>query len=116
MSATWATVFGQALSSGKTAKSYAESMPANCRKTNISPYVVRHNPWPYFTAEAASCNALDVPLGTTASGALRTDMDAGTIPNASMVIPNLNNDAHDGTLQQADDWLAAVDPDDHGRA
>ena len=101
-----ASVFGQALSAGKTAKSYAESMPANCRKTNVSPYVVRHNPWPYFTAEATSCNALDVPTGTTASGPLRTDIDAGAIPHASMVIPNLNNDAHDGSLLEADNWLA----------
>jgi hypothetical protein len=27
-----------------------------------------------------------------------------------MVIPNLNNDAHDGSLQMADDWLAAWIP------
>ncbi len=100
------TVFGQAIAAGKTAKTYAESMVGNCRKTNNTLYAVRHNPWPYFSAEAANCATFDVPLGTTSSGAFISDINAGALPNASMVVPNLINDAHDGTVEQADDWLA----------
>jgi acid phosphatase len=29
----------------------------------------------------------------------------GTLPNFSFIVPNLNDDAHDGTLTQADNWL-----------
>jgi phosphatidylinositol-3-phosphatase len=100
------SVFGQALSAGKTAKSYAESMTTPCQRTSANPYAVRHNPWPYFADEAASCEQLDVPLGTTSSGELLTDTQLGTLPNVGMVIPNLQDDMHDGTPQQADAWLS----------
>lgn len=104
------TVFGQALGAGKTAKTYAESMTSNCQLTNSTLYAVRHNPWVYFASEATPCSSLDVTLETTPSGALATDIDSGQLPNVSMVVPNLMNDAHDGTLQQADDWLASWMP------
>jgi acid phosphatase len=29
----------------------------------------------------------------------------GALPNFSFIVPNLNDDAHDGTLTQADNWL-----------
>jgi acid phosphatase len=98
------TVFGQALGAGKTAKSYAETMTSNCKKSNNTGYAARHNPWVYFPAEAAACSQRDVPLSNSTS-ALRTDARNGTLPNAGMVIPNLTNDAHDGSLLQADSWL-----------
>jgi hypothetical protein len=98
------TVFGQALGAGRTAKSYAEAMTSNCKKTGNPGYVAHHNPWVYFPAEAASCGRLDVPLSSSTS-ALRTDARNGTLPNAGMVIPNMTNDAHNGTLAQADGWL-----------
>jgi acid phosphatase len=100
------TVFGQALAAGLTAKTYAESMTSNCLHANTGAYAVRHNPWPYFPAEASECAALDVPLGTTSAGALLTDTVQGTLPNAAMVVPDVDHDAHDGTPRQADDWLA----------
>jgi acid phosphatase len=100
------TVFGQALAAGLTAKTYAESMTANCLHANTGSYAVRHNPWPYFPAEADACAELDVPLGTTTGGALADDIGQGTLPNAGMVVPDVDNDAHDGTPQQADAWLS----------
>ncbi len=105
-----ATVFGQALAAGGTAKSYAESMPGNCVATDKTPYAVRHNPWPYFVEESADCVKGNVPLGTTSGGQLVDDVRSGTLPNASMVVPNLDHDAHDGNLKQCDDWLAAWMP------
>ena len=99
------TVFGRALAAGHTATTYAESMITPCQATNSARYAARHNPWVYFTAEGSVCAAHDVPLGTTTAGALRSDIDAGALPNAGMIVPDLVNDAHDGTLGQADDWL-----------
>ena len=33
------------------------------------------------------------------------DLAANRLPNYSVVIPNVNNDAHNGTIAQADSWL-----------
>ncbi len=104
------TVFGRALSAGKTAKTYAESMLTSCQTTNSTGYAARHNPWVYFTDERAGCVAHAASLGTTTSGALRSDVAAGKLPNAGLIVPNLQHDAHDGTLGQADAWLRAWMP------
>lgn len=99
------SVFGQALAMGKTARAYEESMPAPCERSDSGNYAVRHNPWAYIPAEAAACRAGDVPAGTPSGGALSSDVRAGTLPNVGLLTPNLINDAHDGTLGQADAWL-----------
>jgi acid phosphatase len=40
-----------------------------------------------------------------------SDVSADILPDYSFVIPNALNDAHDGTLAQADQWLSAnIDP------
>jgi acid phosphatase len=46
-----------------------------------------------------------VAAGSPASGALASDVKGGTLPAVGMLIPDLNDDAHDGTLAQADGWL-----------
>jgi phosphatidylinositol-3-phosphatase len=99
------SVFGQALARGKTARAYQESMPTPCDQSDSGNYAVRHNPWAYIPAEAAACRAGDVPAGTPSGGALASDIRTGTLPNVGLVTPNLIDDAHDGTLGQADAWL-----------
>jgi acid phosphatase len=99
------TVFGQALSLGKTAKAYQESMPQPCDPGFEGEYDVNHNPWAYFPSEAASCRAHDVPSGTPSGGALSADVRAGTLPAVGLLSPNLLHDGHDGTPAQADSWL-----------
>ena len=101
------SVFGQALSMGKTAKTYAESMPDAChiwdspdRSVGTPTYAVRHNPWVFFKSEQADCQKYDVPLP-----ALAADARGGTLPKVGFVIPDLTHDAHDGTLAAADSWL-----------
>jgi acid phosphatase len=104
------TVFGQAIAAGKSAAAYAENMTSSCQTTNASLYAARHNPWTYFRDEAAQCRQGDVPLGSASNGALLTDIKAGTLPNASMVAPNIVDDAHEGDLGKADAWLATWMP------
>ena len=41
---------------------------------------------------------------------LATDIANHTLPNYGFIVPNLNNDAHNGTLAQADAWLQANIP------
>lgn len=97
-----ASVFGRALSSGHTAKLYAESMPSSCYQYPAGNYAVKHNPWAYFTAERSACGRRDVPLS-----ALAGDITNGRLPTVGMVIPNLCNDAHNCSLATANRWLRA---------
>ena len=99
------SVLGQAVAAGRTAKSYEESATSNCDQSNTGSYAVKHNPWASFKDERTACQADDVPAGTPTSGALATDIANGTLPNAGMVTPNLDHDAHDGTLAAADTWM-----------
>lgn len=99
------SVFGQAQAAGLSARLYAESMPRNCDTRAASPYAVKHAPWAYFVDERAGCQAGMVPAGVPGSGRLATDIAAGNLPTVGMLIPNLDHDAHDGSLAQADAWL-----------
>ncbi|MEO7061235.1 MAG: alkaline phosphatase family protein [Lapillicoccus sp.] len=101
------SAFGAARAAGMTARSYQESMPSGCSSRILKPYVVKHNPWAYVPAERAACRVGAVPAGTTTAGALHDDVVAGTLPTVGEVTPNLNHDAHDGTLAAADTWLQA---------
>jgi hypothetical protein len=90
-------IFGQ----GETTKSYEESMPSNCDKSNSGEYAVRHNPQVYYTS-LSTCAADDVPYTQLAA-----DLAGNTLPAFSFVTPNLIDDMHDGTIAQGDSWLAA---------
>ena len=101
------SVFDQALAAGKTAATYAESMPQNCyaqdypdRSGGTPRYAVRHNPWVYFPSGHAGCLAHDWPLSQFAQDAGRN-----ALPSVGFLIPDLTNDAHDGSLAAADEWL-----------
>jgi hypothetical protein len=99
------SVFAQETAAGHSWKSYNETMPSNCHASNSGTYAVRHNPALYYPSLASQCATNDVPLGTTSSGALATDLRNGTLPTLSTVTPNVNNDMHDGTVAQADAWV-----------
>jgi len=104
------TVFGQALSRGKAARAYVESMPQPCDPGFSGEYDANHNPWVYFPSEAVSCKSDDVPAGTPAAGTLASDVRSGSLPTVGMIAPNLLDDGHNGTLAQADSWLRAWIP------
>ena len=101
------SVFDQALAAGSTAKTYAEAMPSPCGQTATTRYAVKHNPWAYFAdaTSRANCRRYDVPMGTTAAGALRSDVSAGRLPNVGMAIPDICHDGHNCSLATADSWL-----------
>ncbi len=91
------------LTAGKTWKSYAESLPfTGYTGGDAGAYVKRHNPFAYFSDVANSgVEKLNlVPFSEFAS-----DMNNNRLPNLSFVVPNVNDDAHNGSLQQADAWL-----------
>ena len=86
-------------------KGYVESMSSNC-STSGPNVLARHNPAEYYTDLRATCAVDDVPLGTTKSGALRSDVNAGTLPAFATVTPNAVDDMHDGSIARGDAWLS----------
>jgi phosphatidylinositol-3-phosphatase len=90
------------LTAGKTWKAYAESLPnAGYLGCGVYPYVKRHNPLAYFSDVANSSEKYNlVPFSSFAG-----DLANNRLPNFSFIIPNLLNDAHDGSLSTADSWL-----------
>jgi phospholipase C len=96
------SVFGQAIIKGLKAKLYNESMKSNCSNVWGGGYAGKHNPWLYFGSEVAQCKSFDVPDTTFLS-----DAKANALPNAGMLVPNQANDAHNGSLATADNWLKA---------
>jgi acid phosphatase len=100
-----ATVFGQALAAGKSAKTYAEGLPRPCGRSSTSRYAVKHDPWPYFPAEHASCVRFSVPAGTAAGGPFASDARADALPTVGLLVPDLCHDGHDCGLSVADVWL-----------
>lgn len=104
---TGPSAFDTAIAAGKTAKVYAEAMPRNCGPASTTRYAVKHNPWPYFSdpTSRANCERFNVESGTATSGPLRSDIDAGRLPNVGMLVPDICNDAHDCSLALADRWL-----------
>lgn len=99
------SLFGETVTAGETAVEYAEGMPSPCDPQNAGNYAQRHAVWPYFPAEAAQCQAGDLPMGTPSSGALASAIAAGTLPVTGAMIPDLCNDAHNCALSVADAWL-----------
>lgn len=96
-------VVRQLIAAGKTWKSYAESIPsAGYTGFDVYPYVKKHNPLTFFSDvvnNPAQANNL-VPFSQ-----FSTDLANNQLPQYSFIVPNLLDDAHDGTLQGADSWL-----------
>jgi len=91
------------VNAGKTWKSYAESIPSTGYVGgDVFPYKKGHNPFAYMT-DVLNSNAQMQNLVSLSQ--FNTDVSANQLPNFSFVVPNLLNDAHDGSLQVADQWL-----------
>jgi phosphatidylinositol-3-phosphatase len=100
---------------GHTWRSYAEGVSAGtCPLTDSGEYVCRHVPALYFlddtgpnapSASSPYCIANVVPFTNLAS-----DLSANTCANYNFITPNLDDDMHDGTIQEADTWLSSVVP------
>src|SRR6266536_1773876 len=86
------------LTAGKTFKAYAESLPyAGYTGCGSYPYVKRHNPLAYFSDVANSSEKYNL----VSFGQFSKDLSNHTLPNYSFIVPNLQYDAHDGSLSAA---------------
>lgn len=92
----------------KSWHSYAESLPSiGYLGGDVYPYLKHHNPFTYFSDVVGTDQGSNiVPFSQFAS-----DLGSGNLPDFSFIIPNALDDAHDGSLASADQWLSAnIDP------
>jgi phosphatidylinositol-3-phosphatase len=86
----------------KTWHSYAESLPSNGYLGGDSyPYLKHHNPFTYFQDVIGTSQASNIVQFSQFSA----DVGSGNLPDFSFIVPNALDDAHDGTLAGADQWL-----------
>jgi hypothetical protein len=89
--------------SGRTWKSYEESMPSPCFIGDANPYAQKHDPFLYFDSirlNPTRCDQSIVPLTT-----LDSDLANNQLPNFSLIMPNLCNSGHDCSAATADKWV-----------
>jgi phospholipase C len=101
--------------SGLTWKTYQESMGGPCQLSSHDTYAAKHNPFIYFD----DINGWD---GNTMRPGQRctdhvvdysqfdTDLASGQLPKYAFITPNLQDDMHDGSIAQGDQWLAREVP------
>src|SRR5215472_9975701 len=95
-------VVRELVKANKSWHSYAESLPGPGYLGGDSyPYLKHHNPFTYFSDVIGTSQASNVvPFSQFSS-----DLASGNLPDFSFIIPNALDDAHDGTLAAADQWL-----------
>ena len=95
---TTANLGSELIAAGDTFKGYAEGLPKSGSTTCTSgEYARKHAPWINFSniPTADSLPFTSFPSSSNYS----------SLPTLSFVIPNLDDDMHDGTIAEADTWL-----------
>jgi phosphatidylinositol-3-phosphatase len=97
------------IKAGKTWKEYSEDLPApGYTGGDTGGYSQHHNPLSYFSDvqnDSAQAQNL-VPFSQ-----FSTDLQNHALPNYAFIVPNDADNAHDGTLADADRWLRNnIDP------
>ena len=93
---TKANLGSELLAAGDTFKGYSEGLPSTGSTACTSgAYARKHSPWVNFSNVPTSDS---LPFSSFPT-------NYASLPTLSFVIPNLNDDMHDGTISQADTWL-----------
>jgi phosphatidylinositol-3-phosphatase len=88
---------------GVTWKVYVQSLPGEGYIADGPfPYVKRHNPAVWYSSVLGKPSDLQRVVPFTQ---FSQDLNSNNLPEYSIIIPDLLNDAHDGTLAQADTFL-----------
>lgn len=91
-----ANLASELIAAKKTFSGYSEGLPSTGSEVCTSgEYARKHVPWTDFTNVPTTDN---VPFSKFPS-------NYANLPKISWVIPNLLDDMHDGTIQEADSWL-----------
>jgi phospholipase C len=91
-----ANLASELIAAKKTFTGYSEGLPSTGSQVCTSgEYARKHAPWTDFTNVPTTDN---VPFS-------KFPTNYANLPTISWVIPDLLDDMHDGTIQQADSWL-----------
>ncbi len=93
---------GQLISANLSFAGYSEGLPqagSLICTNNATHYARKHNPWADFGDTSGATTNLSYSSFPT------TTADYSALPTVSFVVPNLNDDMHDGSIQQGDTWL-----------
>jgi acid phosphatase len=90
-------------SAGMTFRIYAEGIPRGYVGGNTGLYLIRHNPFAMLSDIADNKAVADYHIFPFTQFA--TDVANGTLPEYSYIVPNIDDDAHNGTPHAADAWL-----------
>jgi len=104
------------LNAGRTFATFSESLPsvgftgeAFSNDPGLNEYVRKHNPTVEWQDDAATNasnpNALPYSVNRAFSDFPATDAGFAGLPSFSLVVPNEQNDMHDGSITQGDSWL-----------
>jgi hypothetical protein len=86
------------IAAGRSFIGFSEGLPgAGSEVCTSGEYARKHSPWTDFSSVPSGDNQ---PFSKFPS-------DFGGLPTIAWVIPDLEDDMHDGTIQQADSWLQA---------
>jgi phospholipase C len=111
-------VFHQVQTTGRTWRSFEESMAAPCSGREINAYKPGHNPAFFYNdlrSPQNTCLSNDVPSSPALDAAIATD----SLPTYSWISPNMCHDFHwapvcgsnsSARFAQGDAWLAALIP------
>ena len=86
-----------------TFKVYAEGITQGYLGGNTGLYVIRHNPFALLSDVANSPQVANQVIQPFSQ--FLTDAANKTLPDFSFIVPDLNDDAHNGTPLAADAWL-----------
>ena len=93
------------LASSVSFKVYAEGVKPGYLGGNAGLYVIRHNPFALLSDVADNLQVAQQSLQPF--NQFSADLGKHALPEFSFIVPDIDDDAHSGTILQADDWLQA---------
>lgn len=98
-------------SAGVSFTGYSESLPSvgftgssSTTVTGQNQYMRKHNPWVDWQSASPSGNELPASVNQPFT-AFPSSANYASLPTVSFVVPNEQNDMHDGSISQGDTWL-----------
>lgn len=96
-------IFRELNKAGMSWNVYADSLPkAGFMGTSAGSYVKRHNPAVWYSDVV---NNRQQQQNVLPFSQFAVDLAADNLPDYTIIVPNLKDDAHDGTPKAADRWL-----------
>ena len=96
-------VVRELVKAGKSWKAYEEALPSpGYMGDDTGLYLRHHDPFAYLSdVQSSSAQTGNIVPFTQ----FATDLANNALPQYSFIVPNVNDDAHNGTLAEADSWL-----------